>query len=587
MRRFGPLLTENGAVFRLWAPTAASVELVRPDAPALPMQPRGAGFFECFVPGTRPGQAYMFRTGGLDVPDPASRAQADDADGWSLLVAPLPPPRSGAIRPWHEAILSEVHVGAASPEGSFAGLAARLDHFRDAGFTAIELMPLADFTGARNWGYDGVLPFAPDARYGRPEDLRALIEAAHARGMGVMIDVVYNHFGPSGNFLHHYAPDFFAPGEPTPWGPAIALDNPLVRAFFCENARMWLEDYDADGLRFDAVHALRTMGADLFLDEVAATARAVKPDAWLVLENDANQARWLERDGAGRPRRFTAQWDDDRHHAFRVLTTGDSAGYFADYAHRPIGSVERALTEGFVYQGETSRHRGAPRGEPSAHLPPDAFVAFLQNHDQIGNRPLGDRIVEALAPEKRALQRFALMLSPHVPMAFMGEEAGLDTPFPYFCDFDGALADAVRHGRREEFAAFFDSHPGSPDALPDPLAPETFEAAKLPWRRLAEPAPRRALDDFRGLAELRRRLVWPLAAGAFRGAGAQRNGAALLVSWRFADGALTMALNLGDEAGSIGGPGRAPDAAAGEVRIDGAATRLGPWAAALWSEPVR
>jgi maltooligosyltrehalose trehalohydrolase len=581
MRRFGASADIEGTTFRLWAPNAAKVELLRPEKAPQPMERAEEGFFHCSVPGVMPGALYRFRADGVDVPDPASRGQDKDADGWSVVAAPMPPGRNAAIRPWHEAVIAEVHVGAATEEGTFAALARRLDHWAMSGFTALEIMPVADFMGARNWGYDGVLPFAPDRAYGPPEDLRALVDAAHLRGLAIVLDVVYNHFGPSGNYLHHYARDFFAEDELTPWGPAIALDNPIVRDFFCANVRMWLEEYDMDGLRFDAVHAFRTEGVPLFMEALAETARAVKPDAWLILENDENAARWLARDGA-RPRHFTAQWNDDFHHVFAVLGGQEPTAHFADYADGAAGKAARALAEGFVYQGEESPHRGLRRGEPSRHLPPTAFVSFTQNHDQIGNRPMGDRAAARLPPQRLEAMRFVTALSPQIPLYFMGEEAGLDKPFPFFCDFEGDLADAVREGRREEFRPFFETHRGSPDDLPDPLAEETFLSAKLDWPALEREPRRSHLARFRALMALRRDLVWPLLADAYRGAEAGHEGSVFAVTWRFASGSLTLIANFADHPGRIDGPDEPPAATLGSVSRDGRLVLLGPWAAALW-----
>ncbi|MBS7540665.1 malto-oligosyltrehalose trehalohydrolase, partial [Ancylobacter lacus] len=475
--RFGPLLRADGTLFRLWAPGVAGVDLLVEGAEPVPMRRGAEGIFECHVPGAGPGTAYMFRVGGHDVPDPASRAQREDVEGWSLVTAPLAPTPELAIRPWSEAIIAEVHVGTATPEGTFRALIDRLDHYRDAGFTVIELLPVADFPGRWNWGYDGVLLYAPDRAYGTPEDLRALVDAAHERGLGVMLDVVYNHFGPSGNYLPLYAPAFFRQDVDTPWGPAVDLENPLVRAFFVESAQQWLARYGFDGLRFDAVHAFATRGTGTFLRELAEGCRRVRRDAWLVLENHDNVARWLERDGA----LYTAQWNDDWHHVLHHLATGEAAGYYAPYAVDPLADLGRALAQGFVFQGEPYPDAGGhPRGTPSAHLPPDAFVAFVQNHDHIGNRPLGDRLVSSSTPEATALLRFVLMLSPQIPLFFMGEEAELATPFPFFCDFSGDLAEAVRNGRRNEFKDFFAHHEGTVDDLPDPIADSDVHPAGFP-----------------------------------------------------------------------------------------------------------
>jgi maltooligosyltrehalose trehalohydrolase len=583
MSRFGPVLRPDGVRFRLWAPGAAEVQLLRPDAAPLPMPATSDGFFELDVPEARAGQRYMFRVAGHDVPDPGARQQAEDAIGWSVVRAPLPPIRQAAPpRPWPQVVLSELHVGTATPGGTFAALAEKLDHFVAAGFTAIELMPVNEFPGTRNWGYDGVLPYAPDRAYGTPAELRALVDAAHDRGLGIMLDVVYNHFGPEGNFLPVYAPSFFTEKHHTPWGAAIDLSNPIVRRYFVANAVMWLHEYDFDGLRFDAVHAFAPDGGDELLAEIAAACRAVKPQAWLVLENDNNAARWLEREPDGRPRFYDAQWNDDMHHAFHVMATGESAGYYGDYANDNVAVTARALTEGFVYQGDPSPHRdGEIRGEVSAHLPPEAFVAFLQNHDQIGNRPMGDRLAGAADPARLALLRFALLLGPQVPMLFQGEEAGLDTPFPFFCDFHGELAEAVRKGRAREFAGFFQAHGGDPSELPDPLAESTFALAKLPWAKIDTPD----LAAFSELVARRRDLVWPLAATAFQGAAMQRESHALLLRWRFAGGTLAMALNPSDEHAALDAEPSGTMASVGVVGRRGLRLEMEAWSGCCWVEP--
>lgn len=581
--RFGPELTAQGARFRLFAPDARAVELEIERGGQHVMQPGDNGFFAVEVSDVAPGTLYRFSIGGQAVPDPASRMQAEDADGWSVLTAlpsALPRPWS---RPWREAVIAEVHVGTATPEGTFHALIDRLDHYREAGFTVIELMPVADFPGERNWGYDGVLLYAPDRAYGTPDDLRALIDAAHEHGLGMMLDVVYNHFGPSGNFLPLYASSFFRQDISTPWGPAIDLENETVRAFFTGNAAYWLADFGFDGLRFDAVHALATEGAETFLREIAQTCRAVRPDAFLVLENHDNVAGWMTRG----ERLFTAQWNDDWHHALHVLATGEQAGYYAPYADDAVAAAGRALAEGFVFQGEPYPDAdGPPRGAPSGELPPDAFVSFVQNHDHIGNRPLGDRLAASLAPERLAFLRFVLMLSPEIPLLFQGEEALLRTPFPFFCDFEGELAEAVRRGRRSEFAEFFDAH--GEVSFPDPLAETTFISAKLKPEEFAAPQARTELDAFRRLAEQRSKLVWPLASSRYLGAEHTRTEDALRIAWRFQAGTLVMALNAGTTTVSLDPPtgiaGMPVAASIGAVthEADGRLA-LGSFAAAVWS----
>ncbi len=579
---FGPEWDATGARFRLFAPDAAEVMLELDGAGFLPMAHGPHGMFERFVPDVQPGTRYRFEVQGRAVPDPASRMQAEDADGWSVLTAPPTVP-APLVRPWTEAVIAEIHVGTATPEGTFRALIDRLDHYRDAGFTVLELMPVADFPGRRNWGYDGVLLYAPDRAYGTPDDLRALIDAAHGRGLSMMLDVVYNHFGPSGNYLPLYAKSFFRQDIATPWGAAINLDDARVRAFFSENAAYWLSEFGFDGLRLDAVHALATSSAGRLLEEIAQACRTVRPDAYLVLENHDNAAHWMEGDRG----LFTAQWNDDWHHAFHVIATGEGTGYYAPYAADPVAAAGRALAEGFVFQGEPYPDAsGPPRGAPSTHLPPDAFVVFAQNHDHIGNRPLGDRLAGTQPPERLALLRFVVMLSPAIPLLFQGEEALLPTPFPFFCDFEGDLADAVRKGRRGEFADFFAAHGTA--LFPDPLADQTFQSAKLTPAGFATEDARAHLRAFRDLAALRRSLVWPLTASPYRDSRLERAGDVLAVTWRFEAGDLVLVLNAGAHHASLARPegcaGRAPDAALGAVadRAD-AHLALAPFSAALWS----
>jgi malto-oligosyltrehalose trehalohydrolase len=410
-------------------------------------------------------------------------------------------------------------------------------------------MPVADFAGRRNWGYDGVLPFAPDSAYGRPEDLKTLICEAHRRGLMVLIDVVYNHFGPEGNYLPLYAPQFFSQGT-TAWGQAIDFAG-MARRFFIHNALYWLEEYHADGLRFDAVHAIEDDSTPHFLVELAEEVRrnVGRPNIHLILENDKNEARYLERDAGGATLYYDAQWNDDFHHAMHVALTGESDGYYADYAADPITSLGRALTEGFVYQGERSPFRGAARGEPSGHLPPLAFVNFIQNHDQIGNRAFGERLI-ALAPREALTAAIAvLLLAPSPPLLFMGEELGAREPFLFFCDFRGPLGEAVRQGRRREFAHFpaFASE-AAREAIPDPLALETFERSRID-RSLAAPD-----SDFAALyadlLALRHREIVPRLAGLRdAAAGYETEGRRLAAHWRLADGSrLALCANLSDAA---------------------------------------
>jgi len=525
---FGAAVDGGGTRFRLWAPGAREVAVIAGTAAgeATAMAPLAGGWFEAHVPGAGAGVRYAFRIdAGPTVPDPASRSNPDGVHAASAVVDP------GAYawrqgdwrgRPWEDAVLYELHVGTFTPKGTFAAAAGRFAELAQIGITAVELMPVAAFAGRRNWGYDGVLPFAPAASYGAPDDLKRLVDAAHAHGLMVLLDVVYNHFGPEGNYLHAYARQFFNPRHATPWGAAINFDGEhsrTVRDFFIHNALFWIDEYRFDGLRLDAVHAIADDSLPDILTELAdAVHRHAGPDrhVHLVLENDRNEARRLVRDPQGRPRQATAQWNDDLHHALHVLVTGERDGYYADYAEHPLRQLGRCLAEGFAYQGQRSPFRGgAPRGEPSAGLPASAFVAFVQTHDQIGNRAFGERLTTLADP--RALQAAAacVLLAPAPPMLFMGEEYGATTPFLYFCDFGPELAAAVTCGRRAEFSRFERFHdPAAQASIPDPNAPETFAASMLDWTESAAPAGTRWRAFYHRCLALRRAYVVPRLRGA-------------------------------------------------------------------------
>lgn len=531
--------------FRLWAPKAHAAAVVFRDGREVAMQAERGGWFSIITPAP-PGARYRYRIApDLTVPDPASRAQDGDVSGWSVVVD------AGAFawqhgdwpgRPWHETVLYELHAGLL---GGFRGVMADLPRLARLGITAIELMPVADFAGARNWGYDGVLPYAPDEAYGTPEDLKALIDAAHGHGLMVFLDVVYNHFGPEGNWLHAYAPSFFAEDTHTPWGAAIDFSKTVVRDFFIENAIYWLTEYRFDGLRFDAVHAIEQAPGEGFLHDMAERIRAAVEkgrEIHLVLEHDENAASHL---GAGL---YDAQWNDDGHHCLHALLTGEGDGYYADYAKAPAALLARCLAEGFAYQGEASAHRGgAPRGEPSGHLPPTAFVLFLQNHDQTGNRALGDRLAALAAPEALDAARALLLLCPQVPLLLMGEEWASSRPFFYFTDYQGGLADAVREGRLREFARFAAfAQEEARAAIPDPNAPSTFAASRPDPAEAAQAGHRAALVRTEALLALRHAEIVPRLQGAQSLSAEPIGPAAIRAAWRLGDGAtLRVLCNLG------------------------------------------
>ncbi len=588
---FGALPDGEGAVeFRLWAPDQEAIGLVLDGADQpLAMVRDGDGFFALSTERAAPGSRYRFRLAdGMEVPDPASRFQPDDVHGPSEVIDPLAfewrtPGWSG--RPFEEVVLYELHLGTFSSEGSYDGLRKKLDHLEKLGVTAIELMPLADFSGQRNWGYDGVLPFAPDGAYGRPDNLKALIDACHERSLMIFLDVVYNHFGPDGNFLGLYAGGFFDDAVDTPWGPAIDYSRRPVRDFALHNVLYWLEEYRFDGLRFDAVDQIRDESQCHILVEIAETARKKfegEREVHLVLENDANLARLLPRDECWRPRLYDAQWNDDFHHVAHHVLTGEAGGYYADYAEDAVRKLAEALATGFVYQGQPSAYRdGERRGEPSAGLPPAAFVTFLQNHDQIGNRAFGERLTTlAEAAPLRALTAI-LLLAPQTPMLFMGEEWASRQPFRFFTDFRDELADAVREGRRREFGRFPEfADPAMRARIPDPNDLASFDASRLDWQALDQPDHADWLDFTTALLAIRKSRITPLlpTIGGHAGEAAMLGERAFQVSWRAGGRRLTLLANLGDQRVD---PPRSPDGdeiyatpaeAAGSSALD-------PWAA--------
>ena len=585
---FGAEFTAGGEVrFRLWAPAARQVELLLCDprgaaVQAAPMQALEDGFFALVTSAAGAGSLYRYRIDGTrEVPDPASRRNPLGVHGPSEVVDPTAYAWDDAAwqaPPWHGAVLYELHVGTFNAPGTYASVAARLAHLQRLGVTAIELMPLGAFPGERNWGYDGVLPYAPQASYGRPEELKALIVAAHQHGLAVILDVVYNHFGPEGNYLHLYAPQFFDARHETPWGDAINFDGAgsrTVRDFFVHNALYWLEEYHIDGLRLDAIHAVHDESGAHIVRELAHAARSGPGrggNIYLTLENVHNAAALLGREG-GRDT-CDAQWNDDVHHCLHVLLTGETTGYYGDYSEQPHQLLCRALAEGFAYQGEYSRFGGTRRGARSAHLPASAFIDFLQNHDQVGNRPRGERLTQ-LAHDAAALRAATalVLLAPQPPLLFMGEEWAAPEPFPWFCDFEPPLAAQVRAQRAREA-------PGSPD----PGAVTTWAAARLDWSLLRQDPHARWLTHYRRLLAVRRRDIVPLLPHLGPGRCTHPpGGVAFAVDWATRERTLHLIANLGPT------PAPLPARAAGRVifathpgvRATLARNELAPWSV-LW-----
>lgn len=525
--------------FALWAPDAFFVSVELDTGDSIPLLPQSDGWFmiQTRCPA---GTGYRFNIDGeLEVPDPASRAQAGDLDRHSVVVDPHAYQWRHTHwrgRPWYEAVIYELHVGAL---GGFEGVEQQLARLAGLGVTAIELMPLAQFPGDRNWGYDGVLPYAPQASYGSPEQLKHLIDSAHGHGLAVILDVVYNHFGPDGNYLHRYAKGFFREDKHTPWGAAIDFRRREVRDFFIDNALMWLLEYRFDGLRLDAVHAIESPD---FLQELAARVREqVDPTryVWLTVENEHNQASLLEQG-------YDAQWNDDGHNALHVLLTGETDAYYADYAEQPTEQLARCLSQGFVFQGHINRH-GESRGEPSGHLPPSAFVLFLQNHDQIGNRALGERLHQLAPPQALQAATVLWLLCPMIPLMFMGDETKAPQPFLFFTSHHGELAELVREGRRNEFKAFNAfADPEKRERIPDPNAAPTFESSR-PNLEAHEPEQLANETLYRSLLKIRREEIVPRLPGAHALDTVVLGYGAVSARWQLGDGSvLRIDLNLSD-----------------------------------------
>ncbi|HVT82191.1 MAG TPA: malto-oligosyltrehalose trehalohydrolase, partial [Phycisphaerae bacterium] len=481
-RKCGAIFVEcDRARWRVWAPKCRHLQLLLDDSPPQEMTPTSHGWFE-HEAAARAGTRYAFLLDGKTRADPCSLSQPDGPAGKSALFNP-------ALFPWHDAgwqgiprqdlVFYELHVGTFTPEGTFQAIIPRLQSLRDLGITAIELMPIAQFSGNRNWGYDAVLPYAAQNSYGGPLGLQKLIDAAHAMGLAVFLDVVYNHMGPEHNYLDDFGP-YFTDNYKTPWGRAINFDGPgsdPVREFVLSNVRMWLEEFHADGLRLDAVHAIYDFGAHHILAQIKETAAEVaartRRDIHIVAESDLNDPRIVlpaERGGHA----LDAQWSDDFHHALHVLLTGERRGYYADFQGAP--DLPKILQSPFLFAGTYSQTRQRTHGLPPRGIPGDHFVVCTQNHDQVGNRAVGDRLTTQLnSPEKLRLAACLLLLSPYLPLLFMGEEYGETSPFPFFCSFESPdLIQAVRQGRKREFADFAEG-----SDLPDPQSESTFHSAQL------------------------------------------------------------------------------------------------------------
>lgn len=570
---FGTRFLDSGKLlFSIWAPSAQQVELLlfKLNGELLPMRRENDGWYFLETDSAREGDLYMYVIDGeLRVADPASRYQPEDVDGPSMVL------RSHSSDfandnwkglPWNEAVIYELHVGTFTPEGTFEGVERKLDYLKFLGITAIELMPVADFPGRYNWGYDGVLLFAPDSKYGSPDDLRKFVREAHKREMMVFLDVVYNHFGPQGNYLHSYAKPFFNQKHSTPWGAAINFDgecSTYVRQFYLQNALYWLNEFNIDGLRFDAVHAISDDSEEHLIAEIARTVRNTigkRRHIHLMIENDQNNRSFLVLKNHDEQSLINAQWNDDIHHAMHVIASNESSGYYVDYVEEssprsPIQHLARCLSEGFAYQGEPSTHKqGEARGEPSHDLPPQKFIAFIQNHDQVGNRAFGERLPSLSDPRKLNAITPILLLSPSIPLIFMGQEFDCSAPFYYFCDMEPQLGKLIREGRRNEFARFpeFASEEAR-KTIPDPLSKNTFFGSKILWHETDKNF--KALEYYRSLLKLRRQYIVPLLAelaeGECKSEVLSQETDCLCVVWTFGKMRLTLVSNLSNSSADL------------------------------------
>jgi maltooligosyltrehalose trehalohydrolase len=514
MPRFGVLPEADGARVRVHASSARSIDLVLEQgarSQAVPLTRVDERTFEAFVPGLGAGTMYrLCLDGGDTLPDPASRFQPNGVHGASEVIDPHT--FEWTDRAWPGAeddlVIYELHVGTFSPAGTFAGARARLPEIVDLGVTAIELMPVAEFPGGRNWGYDGAALFAPSARYGRPDDLRALVDAAHAAGIAVILDVVYNHLGPDGAYVCRFYPRFFNPSRESPWGAAVNLDgegSDDVRAFLIENALHWVHEYHFDGLRLDATHAVLDDSPRHFVAELASIVRhsAGRRRTLVTAEDHRNLAVMLRRgDEAGW--NLDGVWADDFHHHVRRLLAGDAESYFADYSGSSA-DLAATITRGWFYAGQRSIVSGQPRGTDPAGIPARKFIFCLQNHDQIGNRPFGERLHHQVPLAAYRAASALLLLAPETPLLFMGQEWAASTPFLYFTDHHAALGRDVTAGRRREFRAFRAFRDAAArHRIPDPQARETFEASRLNWVERADEPHASTVRLYRALLSLRR-----------------------------------------------------------------------------------
>lgn len=552
-------LGDDRVRFRLWAPETEALEVVV-EGTRYPMKAARDGWFEAEITGLSEGAAYRFRLpDGSEVIDPAAHAMPQGLEGASALVDHRRyrwTTEDWTGFPWEDAVVSEIHIGTFTDEGTFAAAMEKLPHLSETGINALEILPIAQFPGQRGWGYDGVSHYAPHSAYGSPDDVKAFVDAAHRQGIAVYLDVVYNHFGPEGNYLPHYAAAFFHGERETPWGVALDFTQAPVRRYFTDNALHWLEHYRFDGLRFDATHEIHDASQEHVLSDIARETRARFPERHVHLIAEGQHHR-LGMVGyrAGRPLRYDAGWNDHFHQALNVIATGETGGHYAQFAADPERGLARAM-EGGRPETKSTRELLSEAEYAEAHWPPQSFMDFLQNHDQVGNRAFGDRLWTRIDPSMSRILIALLLLSPQIPLLFMGDEYGETNPFLFFADYTGELGEAVRNGRRGEAVNFSSLAPDDRDTeLPDPLAVSTFQKSKLHWSHATSPEGRQRLALHRELIGLRRRHIIPLLAARepVKAETIKAGNGVLAMDWTFAGG--TLQLRARFAAGREGLPG--------------------------------